>query len=311
MNYDNLFIQKRLNTKEEECKAMDDKNQQYYEYLKDKYSESYGDNEPQCLRDIYAKKEKCPDITTLRDILLVYKENNVRVGVISENSYLNSAVANGRIPVKDIDKDFVYLGSSEGYEAIIPINKIKFIVAYASDEVSQCIESIINKGAKKNKNDALNVLADKIKESMDKRMYIETGDMGEVYVCPEALRSHAWFTICAYQSIKNLWIIVFPFARIITVSNEMVFVGTPQSSTQFLIPVNAITGVIRQPKQKQTNTIIDSDEKFNIFNDKNNLNNSIIILDKDGKSINLSEIGIDIKGKSIEEIMHIVDNIIE
>ncbi|NLK94194.1 MAG: hypothetical protein GX275_03225 [Clostridiales bacterium] len=279
------------------------------ENCRDKKENDYSiDKSCQCCGYNDKKNKCCCDITKLKEILLFYKFNNSGTLLITENAFLNNQLVGKTLFVKLIKKDIVYL-SADSVDSpvsyIIPLDTILFVVAVVNSKQNSFIESIANREMKeKEKCCSLDGIVKAIKEALNyfQTIKIAIGDIGFVQVAPLLQMIEAHFN----------WYIggtsfVFSGVNIVigAVTKEIILISLSRPGldfvVQFVISTCLVTGVNNEPR---VNLIFDKEGKFNI-SEKDAV---VLTLDVNGKIINFADIGVEIKGKTMEEVMKIVNS---
>ncbi|NLK94193.1 MAG: hypothetical protein GX275_03220 [Clostridiales bacterium] len=277
--------------------------------------------EDTCIKDKDSKdceyKEKkvecCCDTDKLRKILSVYKESELQsLLIITTNDMLNISLINDAaflgLFIKDIKKDTVYLsvGSvNSPVKYIIPLNTIIFVSNIGSIQQDRFIEKIVNeKTGEKEKCCSSEGIAKAIKEAKNhfEDLEIAIDDIGSVIFrggsVPVAI---AQFIVLG---LRVLFLV--PNISISAVSDEILFASGMFENRifNFVIPTCWVSGLMNEQGGTGGPSILDEKGRFNT-SEKDTL---VVTVDEDGNMVNLTEMGVDIKGKTMEEIMEIIKN---
>ena len=292
------------------------------EYLNCKENKICRDKkEDTCLKDKDSKdcecKEKkvecCCDTDKLRKILSVYKESKLQnLFIITTNDKLNiSLITDANLLglfIKDIKKDTVYLsvGSvNSPVKYIIPLNTIIFVFNIGNFQQDRFIEEIVNeKTGEKEKCCSSEGIAKAIKEAKNhfEDLEIAIDDIGSVIfrggIAPIAIAQFIVFQIMVLFLVPNM--------SISAVSDEIIFASGRFEDRifNFVIPTCWVSGLMNEQGGAGGPSILDENGRFNTA-EKDTL---VVTVDEEGNMVNLTEMGVDIKGKTMEEIMEIIKN---
>lgn len=281
------------------------------ENCKDKKENDYSiDKSCQCCGYNDKKNKCCCDITKLKEILLFYKLNNLGILLITENAFLNNEIVGKALFVKLIKKDIVYLSVDSvdsSISCIIPLDTILFVVAVVNSKQNSFIESIANREMKEKEKEkccSLDGIVKAIKEALNyfQTIKIAIGDIGFVQAAPslQIIEAHFnWYIGETSFVLSGVNIVIG------AVTKEIILISLSRPGldfvVQFVIPTCWVTGVNNEPR---VNLIFDKEGKFNI-SEKDAM---VLTLDANGKIINFADIGVEIKGKTMEEVTEIVNS---